>query len=364
MTVARRVVQTPPNAATTRPGQDCHVQSRRLEAALLPGSNATCLDFPKQLYCTRAHCVSLTRPARTVALALAPTSCLRNDMANKPHLLGFDRWLGPAIEDAYEETFLLFSESFPSHNLGFIDSKAAEIELELAGRTLTLKQSPTLLTSQREAGTTGAVLWKITPMVGEWLASMPAFLRDAKCLDSNSCVVEIGCGITGLIGIVVAPEVGTYVLTDQSYVMKVLQQNIAANLPTSRAARKGAKVHTSLPTAVPLDWEINTPSLDGLGLSPDQSIDLLVVCDCVYNDYLIKPLVRTLVDVCRLNTGEKQAAVLIAQQLRSENIFEEFLAALLEFFMVWRVTDDFLPIDLRAGTGYAVHLAVPKTRVQ
>lgn len=271
---------------------------------------------------------------------------------------------GDPIEDAYEETFLLFSQDCPSHNLGFVDSRAGEIDLEVAGRTLTLKQSPDLLTSQRATGTTGAVLWKITPLVGEWLASDPAILQNAAILNSESTVVELGCGITGLIGILLAPQVASYVLTDQAYVMRALQHNITANVSASKPVRKGTKPRLAQPTAVSLDWEINTPSLEGLGLRPDQTIDLIVVCDCVYNEYLVKPLVEALVDTCRLNNASKRATVLVAQQLRSEAIFELFLATLLERFDVWRLTDEQLAAGLRTGSGYAVHLALLKVPLE
>lgn len=275
-------------------------------------------------------------------------------------LLDFDRWLGQPIQDSFEETFLLFSESLPSHNLGFLDSKVGDIELDVAGRTFTLKQSPNLLTSQREAGTTGAVLWKITPLIAAWLSTSPAILRDSSVLRTDSVVVELGCGITGLIGLVVAPQVSDYVLTDQSYVMKTLQHNIEANTQTFKSKGKRAKSHANRPKTAPLDWEKNTASLEGLGLQPSQSIDLVVVCDCVYNEYLVKPLVATLVDVCQLNTGQARAVVLVAQQLRSDTIFEQFLQTMMDHFDVWRVTNESLSPELRNGSGYAVHVGILK----
>lgn len=54
------------------------------------------------------------------------------------------------------ETFLLFSQSLPSQDLGFINPKASTLELDIAGRTLNIAQSPTLLASDRKGGTTGA----------------------------------------------------------------------------------------------------------------------------------------------------------------------------------------------------------------
>lgn len=54
------------------------------------------------------------------------------------------------------ETFELFAQELPSHNLGFVDSKSSVLELSIAGRDITLHQSPTVLASNRAGGTTGA----------------------------------------------------------------------------------------------------------------------------------------------------------------------------------------------------------------
>ncbi|RAL66296.1 hypothetical protein DID88_005966 [Monilinia fructigena] len=56
--------------------------------------------------------------------------------------------LGPEIEDPEEEAFLLFSQIIPSQNLGFVDSKATEIDFTINGRDLTIYQSPTILFHQ------------------------------------------------------------------------------------------------------------------------------------------------------------------------------------------------------------------------
>jgi hypothetical protein len=56
----------------------------------------------------------------------------------------------------HTESFLLFSQRIPSHNLGFIDPKAQTIDLTLAGKDISIRQSPGLLSSNRKEGTTGA----------------------------------------------------------------------------------------------------------------------------------------------------------------------------------------------------------------
>lgn len=259
--------------------------------------------------------------------------------------------LGEQVQDAYEETFSLFSENLPSNNLGFVDSKANDIEMDIGGRSVLLKQSPGLLLSQRPAGTTGAVLWKVTPLIASWLASKPRVLY--SILSAEATVVEVGCGISGLIGILLAPLINTYILTDQAYVSKKVHENIAANTPTTRRGSKAANI----PRFVDLDWETTVPSKVGLSLNDDTNINLIIACDCIYNEHLIQPLVNTMAEMCRLRGEDgRRTVILVAQQLRSEEIFEGFMAVLLEDFEVWRMPESELSESLRSGSGYAVHI--------
>lgn len=54
------------------------------------------------------------------------------------------------------DAFLAFTRPIPSQSLGFVDRDAATLDLCVAGRDLTIAQSPTLLSSDRAGGTTGA----------------------------------------------------------------------------------------------------------------------------------------------------------------------------------------------------------------
>ena len=256
--------------------------------------------------------------------------------------------------------FLLFSQDLPTNDLGFVASKAITIEVDVDGHTYELEQSPGILTSQRGAGTTGAVLWKVTPLFAEWLASSPRLLQDAGILSKDSVIVELGCGITGLIGIVMAHKVSRYILTDQAYIMKTLNNNIKHNSPpVPRASTRKASLKSTISNLVTasLDWEIDEPS--GLLSHSDDGggIDLVVACDCVYNEYLIQPLVDTMSAICRTSRGTHSTTVLIAQQLRSESILESFLEAMILDFEVWRLPDEHLSQSLRFGSGYVLHMA-------
>lgn len=54
------------------------------------------------------------------------------------------------------ETFILYSQPIPSLDLGFIDPRAASVDLSVAGHDFTIHQSPAVLSSSRAGGTTGA----------------------------------------------------------------------------------------------------------------------------------------------------------------------------------------------------------------
>lgn len=98
------------------------------------------------------------------------------------------------------------------------------------------------------------MLWKITPLIAEWLASMPQWLKDADILHSRSTILELGCGITGLLGIILEAKVSYYLLTDQSYVMKTLRENVQRNaIAKFRHKKRQATVASSNLRMMPLD---------------------------------------------------------------------------------------------------------------
>lgn len=327
--------------------------------------------------------------------------------------------LGPEVDDPDEETFLLLAHERPSaQNLGFLDSHAAVLDLTVAGRDLTIHQSPAVLNSNRSGGTTGAVLWKITPAMAEWLARPDNFLFAGNpegtkggggLLGRESAVLELGCGIAGVIGLALtgkgtkaaasghsaAPKkkssrgkrpgrdtlspspslsssstsnswasfstantVGRYVLTDQPYVHKFLQRNLEEN---------GAHEGSSPLLFEALDWETDEVTPAGR-LGGVSSFDAVLACDCIYNEALVAPLVQTCVDVCRLRqkeadrgddkTDKPPTVVLVAQQLRDPDVLTAWLTAFAESFRVWRVPEELLTPALLPTAGFAVHIGI------
>ncbi|KAL4927653.1 S-adenosylmethionine-dependent methyltransferase [Aspergillus undulatus] len=326
--------------------------------------------------------------------------------------------IGEEVEDAEEESFVLFSQEIPSSNLGFVDSKASSIDLTIHSHEYTIHQSPTLLSSSRAGGTTGAVLWKITPLFASWLsntASNPLWTNGY--LTSSSMVVELGCGISALTALTMAPLLepgsgragGHYLATDQEYVHKLFRQNLVSNPPRSSKKLKGASrgsggkkqqkfsagdaaddgnPHPSI-TFTSLDWETDIPDTlksqiqsstadhpaSGTDEEEDKGFDLLLSCDCIYNEALISPFVRTCAEIARLRfpsstsysssskreRSRRPTICIIAQQQRSPDVFEAWLRETMRHFRVWRLGDEVLENandnanGLGSGSGYLVH---------
>lgn len=267
------------------------------------------------------------------------------------------------------------------------------LELTVGGHDLTIHQSPAILSSNRAGGTTGAVVWKITPVFADWISSPNNILFTSGVLSAQSAVVELGCGISALVGLLLAPKISSYVLTDQSYVSKLLEQNIEENkgmlIAKPTATGKGSRNSRSSrrskggPPGVrrasssasdrllfrPLDWETDTVTSSLTGSQTARSFDAIICCDCIYNEALVEPLVQTCADICRLradtlsnSSAERKLPCIcvVAQQLRDSDVFEAWLARFASDFDVWRVPDSHLVEGLRSSTGFAVHIGILK----
>ncbi|KAG9739682.1 hypothetical protein KCU59_g8343, partial [Aureobasidium melanogenum] len=285
-------------------------------------------------------------------------------------LAPFITQLGAEIDDASEETFLLFSQDIPSQNLGIIDSQTPLLELSIGSRDLSIKQSPTVLNSARGGGTTGAVVWKVTPRFAEWLISPGNTLAQHGIVSRESSVLELGSGIAGIVPLALAPLVQQYIATDQAYALKLLKENIDQNT-TSTQTRTKNKKPSKRANAVPssniqiesLDWE--TDDVDSFLKSNNapEGVDLVIACDCIYNYALIKPFIQTCVDICRSRRGERPTVCVIAQQLRQPDVFEEWLEEFNKHFRTWRLPDDVLTDDLRENSGFMIHIGILRPEV-
>ena len=156
----------------------------------------------------------------------------------------------------------------------------------------------------------------------------------------------------------------------------MLKQNIAENLPTGngggimkqRSRKKSSSSTQQAPRidTLELDWEADSvsqlPSL--LGLEHGQGLDFIVACDCIYNEALIEPLNTTCAHICRLRASDQQqqqqtpTICLVAQQLRSPDVFESWLRSFHRLFHTWQVPDALLTEGLRENSGFIVHFGI------
>jgi predicted nicotinamide N-methyase len=281
------------------------------------------------------------------------------------------------------ETFALFSNPLPSQNLGFVDSKTATIEATVAGRDVTIHQSPSVLSSNRAEGTTGAVVWKVTPLFADWVTQQDNLPWRTGLLSADSVVLELGCGVSAIVGLALGPKVERYVLTDQAYVGKLVAKNLDENAHVFAPSGLGAKERgrgrgrgrdtgsqrksTPRPvnsaqkvTFTPLDWEVDEVDATLTGDANLESFDVVLALDCIYNEALVTPLVQTCVAVCELRKADatRPTVCIVAQQLRSPDVLAAWLRAMMEHFQVWRVPNEELAEGLRTGQGFVVHLAV------
>ncbi|KAF8477177.1 hypothetical protein BDZ91DRAFT_14884 [Kalaharituber pfeilii] len=253
---------------------------------------------------------------------------------------------GSTPESIYEAIFPLFAHRPPPKSLGFIDRKSTILSVTVNDREFKINQSPTLLGSQRERGTTGAVLWSITPPLATFLTSLTSPLAIHGIISPQSTILELGTGVSSIIGLslAIAAPLNTrparIILSDQEYVLKLARKNIEENLdaagkwekvrddvkPTfasykvsaSPAGRKNtresarfgrsaiskSRTNSGLATGtepssrhpgitidvISLDWEEDSiwhhPAFSGRLRCP---ISLVLVVDCIYNESLIAP---------------------------------------------------------------------------
>jgi len=219
------------------------------------------------------------------------------------------------------------------------------------------------------------VVWSVTPLFAEWIASDNSLAKNGF-LNAGSVVLELGSGVSGIVALSLAPHVKQYIATDQDYVLKLLKQNLDENTKEStthskhkhsskrahsaRSVEKKKKATSNIETLV-LDWEKDSvatlPSFLGQtrsDLDDPIGVDVLLACDCIYNDALIEPFINTCTHICRLRSRgkmERPTVCVVAQQLRSAEVFESWLTTFHQSFNVWRLPDELLSEPLKENSG-------------
>ncbi|KAF5100094.1 hypothetical protein D0Z00_001431 [Geotrichum galactomycetum] len=223
-------------------------------------------------------------------------------------------------------------------------------------------QSMSLLNSNTESSTTGAMLWRVSVVFTEWFYKHIYLPQPGSLLPGRFDVVELGCGAAGLLPITLgsSPKVRQYVATDQPHIVKLARQNVETHY-TETTGSMPSNVHV-----VDYDWEhcnediVNIidkiPVAEGDEEEDNNTGLLILACDVVYNDFLIPYILEGMNKVCETHPSKK-ISILVAQQVRDPTIMEEFLTQFVEHpsFKVWSVPEHLLNEEFKRG--FVLHYA-------
>jgi predicted nicotinamide N-methyase len=288
-----------------------------------------------------------------------------------------------------------------------LDPAARTVDVTIASREFSVVQSPGILRSGRQGGTTGAAVWQASLRLAEWFC-WPENPLDVLLEQRNGTALELGSGISGIVPCVLAPRLRRFVATDQGYLLKTLRENIENNkvsmtsssglsskrhasslkshiAPSHRPPRRvqnTRSLHDDNIAVLPLDWETDDVASFMSAHDLAAGVDLLLASDCIYNYALIDAFVQTCTQICQQRRRQQQqqdhyeprnvatdpdseiifaaTVLLVAQQMRQPEVFEQWLETTMRTFRVWRVPDDLLMEGFRTGTGFALHLAILK----
>lgn len=219
------------------------------------------------------------------------------------------------------------------------------------------------------------MLWKITPLFADWICDDKNPLFTHGILSSSSSILELGSGSAALLGLTLGARVGKFILSDQEYVLKLIRKNLDENLPVitkttgtlskrrGKAKKTTDNIHIPDISAVSLDWETDSVRHHPT-LSTCASFSVVIACDTIYNEALVKPFVDTCIDVCSLPHRETTpidvipTIIIVAQELRSPDVFEHWLETFQKSFHTYRIPDSLLTPSLNPSSGYSVHIGV------
>ncbi|CUS09528.1 unnamed protein product [Tuber aestivum] len=294
---------------------------------------------------------------------------------------------GPPPFPTLPESVTLFATKPPSKDLGFLNPKSPSVEITIGSQDLTILQSPSVLSSSRDGGTTGAgihkkkVLWKVTPLFAAYLSHPENPFFSHGVLSSRSTILELGCGVAGVLGLTLggSGKVRGYFLSDQEYVLKLLRRNLEENTPPPVAPRKGgARVKGgTMVRTLAMDWEKDRITREHPVLKEGVPFDAVIACDCIYNEALVEGFVEALEEACRElsaasggrhggsrlseEAGEeeiKPTLAIVSQELRSPEVFEAWLERFHRSFHAYRVPDSLLTPEINSSSGYCIHVGI------
>jgi predicted nicotinamide N-methyase len=228
-----------------------------------------------------------------------------------------------------------------SQDLG-IQSRSSCVNVAIGSEDYQFKQSLTSLNSK--GSTTGYVLWKVSVPFLKWILECPLYdFRD-------KVVMELGSGVTGLFASLLTHKSKHFIASDHQHaLLKLLKENIQSNLVDAESSTvhisHNARRNKGRVDVIEYDWEDLDNGQWSLKQVHEGTLDFIIGCDIVYNDYLIPHLVNALVQLCGSDT-----VIIIGLQLRLPENIEQFVEELLSRgFRVWRHLGECLGDELTEG---------------
>src|SRR5690606_2762754 len=201
--------------------------------------------------------------------------------------------------------------------------------------------------------------WRLSIPLAEFF--LGNFTSPNPLLSSDSTVLELGSGSSGVMALTVGTKVKRWIASDIEAICRHLGRNIRENLGGDWTEKDGLSTHVGgrgikgkrkansstlaanggcIEVTV-INWEqtdLQTHSAfrvtNKTGSTEYIKLDMIVCTDCVYNHALIKPLVDTMVEASKLvyQTHGVYPLVLVAHELRAEDVLEAFLTAFTDKF--------------------------------
>jgi protein N-lysine methyltransferase METTL21D len=197
------------------------------------------------------------------------------------------------------------------------------LDLPTTGVTLSLAQDP-------NSGNLGLTVWDASIVLAAWLdRNCGGKTEFGRARLAGKRAVDLGSG-AGAAGLALALLGADVTLTDVAGVLPLLRTNADANLgPAARRSLPGGPRSAGSVAVLEYDWlrpESWEPVLKG------GPADVVLMCDCVYKEAMVAPLLRALLALC--GPGRK-TTVLCVNEFRSQSVHEAWTAAFSQHF-TWR----------------------------
>ncbi|WWD08174.1 hypothetical protein V865_006285 [Kwoniella europaea PYCC6329] len=221
-------------------------------------------------------------------------------------------------------------------------------------------------------GDTGSVLWRSSLHLSTQLirqstypTSYPRPIFNSDILGKSS-ILELGSG-TGLLAVLLSRLCGRYTSSDRLENLKLVKKNCEINgigiedgsvslvsniekdkdkekenrlLKVKPNENKSGQGHSKMTTIPEIRPKVNLEEIDWIAISQERKshperwpssptqekaeYDLILAVDCIYNEYLVQPLIDALAKYCKKGKGEGNV-VWVVVELRSSDVLTLFL---------------------------------------